>query len=266
LEASPDRLLFAFGSGGALRVVDANGVEVRSIALRGGVGALAFSADSRRLAYAVHGDPVLRVVDVATGRLEFESAPNLAPPSALGFSPDGLEILAGCASLTGGQNANQCIALWRLDAPDAPLWQRPVMSRPKFAIAVAGGYAVGEGGGLLVVYDRVTAKGRPLRGVSSSGLRAGLAHEGALADGCLDPSGRVLYTISRGPRRGSYQPTDLRAWDVATATLINAFDFPSGGRYTAVDVSPDGVFVLIGARRPGKAELWLVDAIRGATD
>ena len=266
LEASSDRTRFAVGGSKSVRILDANGAEQRRIPTKSSCVALAFSPDGQRLAYVVARERVIRVIDVATGRVEAEMTPEMAPARVLAFSRDGRELLAACRTQGEAAPPYNCLTLWRLDAPDVRLWRKRIVSRASCSVAVPGGFVVGDSGGMLAIYDRVLAGARLLRAKPDSGYRSDLAHDGSLSDVCVGPSGRILYSISRDAKGGGRGRSDVRAWNIAEGRLINTFALPAGGRQTTVDVSPDGLLVLFGSNASGRVEVRLAAGIRGETD
>src|SRR5262249_14579586 len=95
---SPDGLLVASGGYQALRIWNADALEIATLSVPdGAVSALAFSPDSRTLAAGSDGSICLRDVNsllVRSGPLAVE-----APVTSLNFSPDG----AWLAAATGEQ-------------------------------------------------------------------------------------------------------------------------------------------------------------------
>jgi RNA polymerase sigma factor (sigma-70 family) len=113
---SPDGRLLAFGSANRFLVIHelAAGREIRRLSdLPEGVGAMAFSPDGRTLAWSGDRSPVIRLVEVESGKERHTLLGHRSRVWSLAFSPDGRRLLSGSQDTTA--------LIWDLVSPLATL-------------------------------------------------------------------------------------------------------------------------------------------------
>jgi WD40 repeat protein len=236
-------------SGKALHVLEGHGEPVY---------AAAFSDEGERVATCA-GDGRVFVWDVESGELLAMLEGHLGVVVAVAFAPDGTVISAG---------QDGTLRRWHVDS-ERQVWGARVGSRPVNCLAVSpDGTLLATGNDLPAVTVWDLSSGRPkwrsrapITDEAEQELRARqqreAGHEPAPADEDDDETASVPPDGERRPvtnlvfsRDGSRLFTqqffaNVHEWDAATGRLVTRHE-PGRGAL-AIDVSPDGRWLLIGA-------------------